>query len=107
MDTSAFTPIQNQIVEVLKSIYDPEMPVNIWDMGLIYDIKADENNNVNILMTLTVPNCPVAESLPIEVKNKVMAVPHVSSVNVDITFDPIWDMDMMSDEAKLQLDFLF
>ena len=98
--------IKNKIVEEIKKIYDPEIPVNIYDLGLIYDILADEKNNVKVNMTLTTPNCPVAESLPLEVKNKIADIEGVKSSEVEMTFDPPWTRDLMSEEAKLELGFL-
>jgi FeS assembly SUF system protein len=95
-----------KIVEVLKSIYDPEIPVDIYELGLIYDVMVSENNDVKILMTLTSPNCPVAETLPVEIEEKVTTLEDVKSTEVEITFDPIWTQDMMSEEAKLELGFL-
>jgi len=95
-----------KIVEVLKSIYDPEIPVDIYELGLIYDVMVSENNDVKILMTLTSPNCPVAETLPVEIEEKVKTLEDVKSAEVEITFDPIWTQDLMSDEAKLELGFL-
>ncbi len=98
--------LENKIVEVLKTIYDPEIPVDIFELGLIYEVKIDENKDVIIEMTLTSPNCPVAESLPKEVEDKVASVEEVNSAKVNIVFDPPWDKDMMSEEAKLELGFL-
>lgn len=98
--------LENKVVEVLKTIYDPEIPVDIFELGLIYEVKIDEDKNVSIDMTLTSPNCPVAESLPKEVEDKVAAVEGVASAAVNIVFDPPWDKDMMSEEAKLELGFL-
>ena len=98
--------IGDKIVEVLKSIYDPEMPVDIYELGLIYDVFVDENDEVKILMTLTSPNCPVAETLPVEVEEKVKTLEEVKDAHVEITFDPTWTQDMMSEEAKLELGFL-
>ena len=98
--------LENDIVEVLKSIYDPEIPVDIFELGLIYEVKIDKESNVEIEMTLTSPNCPVAESMPKEVEDKVAAMDNVSSAKVNIVFDPPWDKDMMSEEAKLELGFL-
>jgi FeS assembly SUF system protein len=95
-----------KIVEVLKSIYDPEIPVDIYELGLIYDVMVSENNDVKILMTLTSPNCPVAETLPVEIEEKVKTLEEVKSAEVEITFDPMWTQDMMSEEAKLELGFL-
>ncbi len=95
-----------KIVEVLKSIYDPEIPVDIYELGLIYDVMVSENNDVKILMTLTSPNCPVAETLPVEIEEKVKTLEEVKNAEVEITFDPMWTQDMMSEEAKLELGFL-
>jgi FeS assembly SUF system protein len=98
--------LEDKIVTILKSIYDPEIPVDIYELGLIYEVKIDKENNVAINMTLTSPNCPVAESLPKEVEDKVASVEGVLSAKVNIVFDPSWDKDMMSEEAKLELGFL-
>ena len=98
--------LENTIVEVLKTIYDPEIPVDIYELGLIYEVKIDKENNVEIDMTLTSPNCPVAETMPKEVEEKVAAISDVKSAKVNIVFDPAWDKDMMSEEAKLELGFL-
>ncbi|TNF46597.1 MAG: SUF system Fe-S cluster assembly protein [Bacteroidetes bacterium] len=98
--------LENKVVEVLKSIYDPEIPVDIFELGLIYEVRIDEDRNIEIMMTLTSPNCPVAESLPKEVEDKVAAIEGVLSAKVNIVFDPPWDKDMMSEEAKLELGFL-
>ena len=98
--------IGDQIVEVICEIYDPEIPVNIYDLGLIYDIEVSDEYNVNITMTLTSPNCPVAETLPIEVEEKCKVVSDVKDVKVNIVFDPTWTKDMMSEEAKLELGML-
>jgi|TARA_B100001175_G_scaffold89318_1_gene75266 FeS assembly SUF system protein len=95
-----------EIVEVLKTIFDPEIPVDIYELGLIYDVFVNEDYDVKILMTLTTPNCPVAESLPLEVKNKVADIVGVKSAEVEMTFDPPWNKDLMSEEAKLELGFL-
>lgn len=96
----------DKIIQVLKTIYDPEIPVDIFELGLIYDVMVSENNDVKILMTLTSPNCPVAETLPIEVEEKVKTLEEVDNAEVEITFDPMWTQDMMSEEAKLELGFL-
>lgn len=96
----------DRIVEVLKTIYDPEIPVDIYELGLIYDVFVNENNDVKILMTLTSPNCPVAETLPVEIEEKVKTIDIVDNAEVEITFDPMWTQDMMSEEAKLELGFL-
>lgn len=95
-----------KIVETLKSIYDPEIPVDIYELGLVYDVFVNENYDVKILMTLTSPNCPVAEVLPMEVQEKVKSIDQVNQVEVEITFDPPWSQDMMSEVAKLELGFL-
>src|SRR5210317_602398 len=98
--------IGDKIVEVLKSIYDPEIPVDIYELGLIYDVFVNENDEVKILMTLTTPNCPVAETLPQEVEEKIKSLDEVKTAEVEITFDPPWTKDLMSEEAKLELGFL-
>jgi FeS assembly SUF system protein len=98
--------LEARIIEALKTIYDPEIPVNIYEIGLIYEIKIDDGNKVDILMTLTSPNCPVADSMPLEVKEKVKNIEGVEDVEVNLTFDPPWDQDMLSEEAKLDLGFL-
>lgn len=98
--------LENKIIDVLKTIYDPEIPVDIFELGLIYEVKIDKDKNVNIEMTLTSPNCPVAESLPKEVEDKVAGIAEVTSAKVNIIFDPPWDKDMMSEEAQLELGFL-
>jgi len=95
-----------EIVKVLKTIFDPEIPVDIYELGLIYDVFVNEDNDVKVLMTLTTPNCPVAESLPLEVKNKINDMDDVKSAEVEMTFDPPWSKDLMSEEAKLELRFL-
>lgn len=98
--------VGEQAVEKICGIYDPEVPVNIYELGLIYDIQVSEEGDVEIEMTLTSPNCPVAESLPVEVEEKVKIIEEVRNVKVNITFDPPWDKDMMSEEAKLELGML-
>ena len=94
------------VVKVLKSIYDPEIPVDIYELGLIYDVMVNTDYDVKILMTLTTPNCPVAESLPKEVEDKVKTLDEVKDCEVEITFDPPWTQDLMSEEAKLELGML-
>ena len=96
--------IKNQVIEEIKKIYDPEIPVNIYEMGLIYKIKVDETNKVNIDMTLTSPNCPVAESLPKEVKDNILKIKGVLDVNLNLVWEPPWNNDMMSEAAKLELN---
>ena len=103
MDTQE---LGEKIVRVLKSIYDPEIPVDIYELGLIYDVFVNEEMDVKILMTLTSPNCPVAESLPVEVEEKVKSIDELHDVEVELTFDPPWSQDLMSEEAKLELGFL-
>jgi FeS assembly SUF system protein len=98
--------LEEKIIGVIKTIYDPEIPVNIYEIGLIYEIKIGDDFRVHIIMTLTSPNCPVAESLPAEVKEKVKAVEGVKDADLELTFDPPWDMDMLSDEAKLELGMI-
>jgi FeS assembly SUF system protein len=103
MDKSA---LETSIIEVLKTIYDPEIPVDVYELGLIYEVKISDDAKVNIEMTLTSPNCPVAESLPKEVEDKVAEIAGVAASVVTVVFDPPWDKDMMSEEAKLELGFL-
>jgi FeS assembly SUF system protein len=98
--------LEVEIVNILKNVFDPEIPVNIYDLGLIYDIEKDDQNKVRITMTLTAPNCPVADSLPIEIKEKVSAIPGVSEVDINLVFDPPWNQSMMSEEALLELGML-
>ena len=99
--------MKEKVIEVLNSIYDPEIPVNIWELGFIYKLEVNKNNDVYILMTLTAPNCPVAESLPMEVQTKVSMILGVNKVTVDVTFDPPWEMDMMTEAAKLELGLIY
>ena len=103
IDTAA---LGEKIVTVIKTIYDPEIPVDIYELGLIYDVFVNEDYEVKILMTLTTPNCPVAETLPLEVEEKVKSINEVKDAEVEITFDPPWNQDLMSDEAKLELGML-
>ena len=99
-------PLGDEIVKVLKSIFDPEIPVDIYELGLIYDVFVNEENDVKIVMTLTSPYCPVAESLPLEVKEKVSSINIVNEVEIEMTFEPPWSKDLMSEEAKLELGLL-
>jgi FeS assembly SUF system protein len=99
-------PTVDMIVQTLKTIFDPEIPVDIYELGLIYEVKISDDGAVDIDMTLTSPNCPVAESLPKDVENKVAAMEGVNSAKVEIVFDPPWTQDMMSEEAKLECGFL-
>ena len=95
--------LKETVISVLKKIYDPEIPVDIWTLHLIYGVDVDEEGNVKIVMTVTAPNCPVAETLPAEVKTRVQAVMGVKNVDVELTFDPVWSIDMLSDETKADL----
>ena len=96
--------LKDKIINGVKKIYDPEIPVNIYELGLIYDIKVDDKNNVKVNMTLTSPNCPVAESLPKEVKDSIMEIKEVNDVDLELVWDPPWDKSMMSEAAKLELN---
>lgn len=98
--------LEDQVIAALKTIYDPEIPVDIYELGLIYNIDINEDHDVLIDMTLTSPSCPVAESLPAEVEQKVKGLEQIKSATVKITFDPPWEKDMMSEEAQLELGFL-
>lgn len=108
MNKEDFDPkiLGEKIVMVLKTIFDPEIPVDIYELGLIYDVMINEDRDVKILMTLTTQNCPVAESLPLDVENKVKSMEEVNDAEVEITFDPPWSQDLMSDEAKLEIGIL-
>ena len=96
-------PLRDRVIEVLKTCYDPEIPVDIYELGLIYEIIELPGNDLHIKMTLTSPACPVAETLPVDVENKLKAIPDVNNAKVEITFDPPWEKEMMSEEAKLEL----
>ena len=98
--------LENRVIDVLKTIYDPEIPVDIYELGLIYEVNVDENAHVDISMTLTSPACPVAESMPNEVEQKVKGIHGVSDAKVSITFEPPWDRSMMSEAAMLELGFM-
>jgi FeS assembly SUF system protein len=104
--SKSFVEIQNEVIEVLKDCYDPEIPVNIYELGLIYEVNVDAGNNVHVLMTLTSPMCPVAESLPPEIEEKIKKIEGLGTVKVEVTFDPPWDQSMMSEGAKLELGML-
>ncbi len=95
--------LKQRIIDAIKTVYDPEIPVNIWEIGLIYDVAVDADGRATVTMTLTSPMCPVAESLPVEVEHKVNAVDGVTATKVDVVWDPPWDPDMMSEAAKLEL----
>ena len=96
--------LKEKVISEIKKIYDPEIPVNIYELGLIYDIIIEKDNDVKINMTLTSPNCPVAESLPKEVKDSIIAIKEVKNVDLNLVWDPPWDKDMMSEAAKLELN---
>ena len=98
--------VEELIIETLKSIYDPEIPVDVYELGLIYDVMVNEDYDVKVIMTLTTPNCPVAETLPVDVEEKVKVIPDVKDAKVEIVFDPSWTKDMMSEEARLELGML-
>lgn len=98
--------IEQKIISVLETVYDPEIPVNIYELGMIYNIKVDEEAKVEITMTLTSPSCPVAESLPGEVRQRIKDIEDVKDVKINLVWEPPWNKDMMSDEAKLNLGFL-
>ena len=98
--------LEKDVIDAIQTCYDPEIPVNIYELGLIYEININEENAVHVMMTLTSPSCPVAETLPPDVESKIAAVEGVSSAKVEITFDPPWEQSMMSEEAKLELGFL-
>jgi FeS assembly SUF system protein len=104
MDTE--NPVVQQIIAQIKTVFDPEIPVNLWDMGMIYDITVDSDMNARILMTVTAPNCPVADTLPLEVKKAAEKTARIKSVWVELTFDPPWSPENMTDEAKLELGLL-
>lgn len=95
--------LYDDVITALKTVYDPEIPVNIYELGLVYDVHIDEEGSVAIIMTLTAPNCPVAEFIPLQVESRIKAVPDVKSVNVEMVFDPPWTPDRMSEAAKLEL----
>ena len=96
--------LKEKIIKEIKKIYDPEIPVNIYELGLIYEIKVEKDNNIKVKMTLTTPNCPVAESLPKEVKDSIMEIKEVKDVDLELVWDPPWDKSMMSEAARLELN---
>ena len=110
-NTTASQPVDganmyDQVIDAIKQVYDPEIPVNIFELGLIYEVRISEDGKVDVTMTLTAPSCPAAGMLPGEVEEKIRTVPGVTDVTVDITFDPPWDQSMMSEEARLELGFM-
>jgi FeS assembly SUF system protein len=105
-ETEKNKALRDEVIEQLQTIFDPEIPVDIYQLGLIYEVKIIDQTKVYVLMTLTSPNCPVAESLPAEVKDKVLSIAGVRDAEVEITFEPPWDQELISDEAKLELGLL-
>ena len=103
MNSEEIATLKETVISVLKTIYDPEIPIDIWTLHLIYGVEVDAEGNVKIVMTVTAPNCPVAEVLPGEVQQRVQAIMGVKKVEVELTFDPVWDISMLSDEAKAEL----
>lgn len=99
--------IETQVIDVLRTVYDPEIPVNVYDLGLIYRIDVDDDNNVELDMTFTAPNCPIADEILVDVQTKIEGIKEVKSCKVNIVFEPAWDQSMMSDEAKEILDMDF
>lgn len=105
-ETKTFAELRTDVINVLKTCYDPEIPVDIYELGLVYEVNVDPANNVKVLMTLTSPTCPVAETLPPEVEQKIKSIPGVGEVKVELTWEPPWNQEMMSEAAKLELGFL-
>jgi len=103
MENITIQDIEQKVINVLKSVYDPEIPVNIYDLGLIYDIQVTEEDEVVVLMTLTAPTCPIAGNLPLEVEDAIRTIPEVKKAKVLLTFDPPWNPGMLSEEARLEL----
>ena len=101
-----FLALETQVMKALKTVYDPEIPVDVYELGMIYEIEVDDNAVAHVVMTLTTPNCPVADSLVNEVRERVAAVPGISASDVVLTFEPPWDKSMMSEEAQLELGYL-
>jgi len=100
------TELMQRVIDEIKTCYDPEIPVDIWELGLIYELDLNEENELKVTMTLTSPNCPVAETLPAEVENKLKLVPGVKSAELKLTFEPTWTKEMMSEVAQLELGFM-
>ncbi len=101
-----FLQLENQVMKAIKTVYDPEIPVDIYELGMIYEIEVDDDAVAHVVMTLTTPNCPVADSLPNEVKERVSNIPGIKEADIVLTFDPPWDKSMMSEEAQLELGYL-
>lgn len=106
MDYLEKKALEEQVITVIKTVYDPEIPVDIYELGLIYEVKVDDDAKVHIDMTLTSPNCPAAESMPAEVEEKVRAIEQVTDFSLEIVFDPPWDHSMMSEEAQIELGMI-
>ncbi|HPQ07998.1 MAG TPA: iron-sulfur cluster assembly protein [Bacteroidia bacterium] len=100
------TELMQKIIDTIKTCYDPEIPVDIWELGLIYELNLNDNNELKVVMTLTSPNCPAAEYLPVELENKLKEIPELKKVELQLTFEPPWNKDMMSEIAQLELGFL-
>ena len=106
MDKKEKAELHNKIIRAIKTVYDPEIPVDVYELGLIYEIDIKDNKDVQVLMTLTSPSCPAAESIPSDVKNRIEMIKEINDVDVEITFDPPYTSDLMSEEAKLELGFM-
>ena len=106
MDKKEKAELNNKIIRAIKTVYDPEIPVDVYELGLIYEIHIKDNKDVHVLMTLTSPSCPAAESIPSDVKNRIEMIKEINDVDVEITFDPPYTSDLMSEEAKLELGFM-
>lgn len=100
------TELMQRVIDEIKTCFDPEIPVDVWELGLIYELDLNETGDLKVVMTLTSPNCPVAESLPADIKNKLQLVPSITSVDLKLTFEPPWEKDMMSEVAQLELGFM-
>ncbi|GIR73075.1 MAG: SUF system Fe-S cluster assembly protein [Flammeovirgaceae bacterium] len=106
MDKKEKAELNNKIIRAIKTVYDPEIPVDVYELGLIYEIDIKDNKDIHVLMTLTSPSCPAAESIPSDVKNRIEMIKEINDVDVEITFDPPYTSDLMSEEAKLELGFM-
>ncbi len=100
------TELMQRVIDEIKTCFDPEIPVDVWELGLIYELDLDDDGNLKVVMTLTSPNCPVAESLPADVKNKLALLPNITTVDLKLTFEPTWEKEMMSEVAQLELGFM-
>ena len=106
MDKKETKELKNKVLRAIKTVYDPEIPVDVYELGLIYEINIKKNKDVHVLMTLTSPSCPAAESIPSDVKSRIEMIKEINDVDVEITFDPPYTSDLMSEEAKLELGFM-